>query len=64
MIRRKTNYKVKYLGEETIDLKPGEIYQCTAEVFDDDNNNELHDLAIIDDSGEDYLYDPEEFKRV
>lgn len=62
MERRKINYKVIYKGEETIDLEPGEVYECVAEVYDEDD--QLHDLAIIDDSGEDYLYDPEDFEKV
>lgn len=64
MVRRKTNYRVMYNGEETIDLKPGKVYQCIAEVYDEENNNELNDLAIVDESGEDYLYDPEDFEKV
>lgn len=62
MVRRKVDYKVRYKGEETIDLEPGQIYLCVAEVYEDDNT--LHDLAVIDDSGEDYLYDPIDFERV
>lgn len=62
MTRRKVNYKVRYTGEETIDLKPDKIYECIAEVYDE--NNELHDLAVIDDSQEDYLYDPDSFELI
>ncbi len=54
-------YHVKYTGEETVDLTPGIIYECIAECYWNDN---LHDLRIIDESGEDYLYNPEDFKKV
>ena len=62
MERRKVNYKVKYIGEEMDDLITGKIYDCIAEVYDEDN--QLHDLAVIDESEEDYLYDPEDFEKV
>lgn len=62
MERRKVNYKVIYKGEETDELIPGKIYNCTAEVYDEEN--QLHDLAIVDESEEDYLYDPEDFEKV
>lgn len=62
MVRRKVNFKAIYKGEETIDLEPGKVYTCVAEVYDD--KNQLHDYAIVDDSGEDYLYDPSEFEKV
>lgn len=61
MVRRKVNYKVIYQGEETIDLEPGTTYECVAEVYD---GAKLHDLAVIDGSGEDYLYEPDVFKRL
>lgn len=54
-------YRVKYMGEETVDLIPGEIYDCIAECYFDDV---LNDLRIIDGSGEDYLYSPEDFKKL
>lgn len=62
MERRKVNYKVIYKGEETDDLIPGKIYNCIAEVYDEEN--QLHDLAVIDESEEDYLYEPEDFEKV
>ena len=54
-------YRVKYTGKETVDLEPGEIYDCIAECYFDDV---LHDLRIIDGSEEDYLYSPEDFEKV
>ena len=59
MTRKYVNYNVIYKGLETIDLEPGKVYKCVAEVYDE--NNQLHDLAIIDESGEDYLYSPDDF---
>ncbi len=61
MERRKVDYEVIYRGEETVDLEPGKKYKCVAEVYDEDNK--LHDLAVIDESDEDYLYDPEDFEK-
>ena len=61
-IKEKTvKYQVKYIGKETADLTPGKIYNCIAECY---WNNDLHDLRIIDESEEDYLYTPEDFKKV
>ena len=60
MERRKIDYNVIYKGLETIDLEPLKVYKCVAEVYDE--NNKLHDLAIIDESGEDYLYSPDDFE--
>lgn len=62
MDRIKVNYTVIYKGDETLDLTPGEKYECIGEVYTKDG--ELHDLAIIDESGEDYLYDPDDFEKV
>ena len=62
MERRKVDYEVIYRGEETDDLEPGKKYKCVAEVYDEDYK--LHDLAVIDESEEDYLYDPEDFEKV
>ena len=62
MERRKIKYKVIYRGAETDELITGKVYDCVAEVYDEDNK--LHDLAVIDESDEDYLYDPEDFERV
>jgi hypothetical protein len=61
MERRKVNYKVIYKGEETDDSITGKVYECIAEVYDEEN--QLHDLAVIDESEEDYLYDPEDFEK-
>lgn len=61
MERRKVNYKVIYKGEETDDIITGKVYECIAEVYDEEN--QLHDLAVIDESEEDYLYDPEDFEK-
>ena len=60
MKRIKVNYNVIYKGLATIDLDPEKAYKCVAEVYDE--NNKLHDLAIIDESGEDYLYSPDDFE--
>ncbi len=61
MERRTVNYEVIYMGEETTDLEPGKKYKCVAELYE---NGNLHDLAVIDDSEEDYLYNPEDFKKI
>lgn len=64
MERRKVTYEVIYNGKaepKTVDIIPGKRYKCIAEVYDGKN---LHDLAIIDESEEDYLYDPEDFKKI
>ena len=61
MERRKVDYLVIYRGEETIDLEPGKAYRCIGEVYDEDGN--LHDYAVIDDSEEDYLYSPDLFDK-
>lgn len=48
--------KLKYIGESfgAVSLTNGEIYECIGiEEFPDG-----FDLRIIDDSGEDYIYDP------
>ena len=58
----KVNYFVKYIGKSNPDIKNGEVYQCIGEWYDE--KKQLHDLAVIDDSGEDYLYSPKVFERV
>ncbi len=60
MERIEVDYEVIYTGEETTDLEPGQKYRCVGEVYE---NGKLHDLAVIDESEEDYLYDPEDFKK-
>lgn len=58
---KSVKYQVKYIGEETADLTPGSIYKCIAECY---WNNNLHDIKVIDESEEDYLYSPEDFEKI
>ena len=58
----KVNYFVKYIGKSNSDIENGEVYQCIGEWYDE--KKQLHDLAVIDDSGEDYLYSPKVFEKV
>ena len=57
----KVNYKVKYIGEQTLDLTPGQIYQCIAEITEDFQKGYL---GIIDESGDSYVYSPSMFEKV
>ena len=57
----RVNYLVKYTGVSNPDIKNGKVYKCIAEWYDE--KNQLHDLAVVDDSGEDYLYSPKAFEK-
>ena len=58
----RVDYLVKYTGVSNPDIENGKVYKCIAEWYDE--KNQLHDLAVIDDSGEDYLYSPKVFEKV
>lgn len=47
----RVDYLVKYTGVSNPDIKNGKVYKCIAEWYDE--KNQLHDLAVVDDSGED-----------
>ncbi|MBR0317707.1 MAG: hypothetical protein IJQ86_00295 [Spirochaetia bacterium] len=53
--------KVRYIGEEQVDLRPGKIYDCLEIVKDKDIEGHMR---IVDESGEDYYYSPENFEIV
>ncbi len=48
--------KIKYIGERIVDIIPGNIY----EVLSIEHNW----YRIVDESGEDYLYEPSPFEIV
>ena len=58
---KKADFKVKYIGEETLDLTPGQIYQCVSIVTEEFQKGFL---GVIDESGESYIYSPKLFERV
>lgn len=58
---RKVDYKVKYIGEEDIDITPGKIYKCVEEAY---LNGELLSLGIIDETKKEYQYSPEAFVKM
>lgn len=58
---RRLNKKMKYKGPETMDLTPGETYQCIGEITE---GPQTGFLFIIDESGEDYIYSPEDFEEI
>ena len=57
----RVDYLVKYTGVSNPDIKNDKVYKCIAEWYDE--KNQLHDLAVVDDSGEDYLYSPKVFEK-
>lgn len=56
------NYKVKYHGPESIDLIPGDIYECIAERYTKDGR--LMHRGIIDRSDDSYWYGATSFERI
>lgn len=58
---KKVDYKVKYKGEEDTDIIQGKTYQCIEEAYLD---GELFSLGIIDETGEDYQYNPADFEKL
>ncbi|WP_406032669.1 hypothetical protein [Treponema saccharophilum] len=59
--RKKVNYKVRYIGEMTLSLTPGGIYQCVAEITEPALKGYL---GVIDESGDSYVYSPKLFVKV
>ena len=59
--RQTVNYKVRFLGEDQVDLRHNGVYDCIAECFCD---GKLEDIAVVDLSGEDYMYNPKHFEKV
>ncbi len=59
---RDVNYKVKYYGSESIDLIPGDIYECVAERYTEDGR--LRNRGVIDRSGDSYWYGAKDFERI
>lgn len=59
---RDVNYKVKYHGPESIDLIPGDIYECIVERYDEDGK--LESRGIIDRSDDSYWYGATSFERI
>lgn len=62
MEEKKVNYKVRYRGDDQLEIKKGKIYTCVAEWYDEDGK--LDTLSVIDDTKEDYLYEPILFEKV
>lgn len=62
MERKTVDYKVKYIGPTYDEIIHGKIYRCIAEWYDE--NGKLHDLSVIDESREDYLYFPTAFEGI
>ena len=62
MTRKPVDYYVWYRGKETPDIKPGFIYHCIAEWYD--QNGRLDSLSVVDRTGEDYIYFIEECEKV
>ncbi len=61
MITKKVNYKVRYIGEMTLSLTPGGIYQCIGEIIEPPQKGYL---GVIDESGDSYVYSPKLFVKV
>ena len=59
---RDVNYKVRFIGPETTDLIPGDIYECIAERYDEDGI--LESRGIIDRSDDSYWYRATAFERI
>lgn len=61
MIIKKVSYKVKYIGEMTLSLTPGNIYECVGEIIEPPQKGYL---GIIDESGDSYVYSPKLFEKI
>lgn len=54
-------FKVRYLGEEKSGLIPGKIYSCLE--YSKEKNHENY-MRVIDESGEAYIYCPDDFEVI
>lgn len=59
---KKLNYKARYIGPETLDITPGEIYQVIGEIIEPEGQAGY--LGVIDESGDSYVYHPSLFEKV
>lgn len=62
MTRKPVDYKVRYTGGDMIDITHGHEYRCIAEWYDE--SGVLDSYSVIDESGEDYIYDFDEIEKV
>lgn len=62
MIEKKVNYKVRYTGGDTPDIKHNGIYICTAEWYDEDGDFDSY--SVIDDTGIACIYDWDQIEKV
>ena len=62
MVKKKVSYKVRYIKPNWSDLHQGEIYDCVGEWYYEDGR--LESLAIIDSSGDEYMFSPNIFEVV
>ena len=57
----RTLYKIRYVGENCDFFEPNKIYLCVGEIVEGPQKGSLF---VINEMGEDYLYDSEKFERV
>lgn len=62
MVKKKVNYRVRYIKHSWSDLHEGEIYDCVGEWYDEDGRQES--LAVIDSSGDEYMFEPQLFEVI
>ena len=61
-IKKKTNYLVRYIKPSWSDLHEGEIYECVGEWYNE--MGVLDKLAVIDSSGDEYMFSPNIFEVI
>ena len=62
MTRKDVNYDVIYIGETYDDAEHGKTYKCIAEWYD--SEGKFDSISMIDETGEDYIYDVSDFKKL
>lgn len=58
---KRVDYEVIYTGENCVSFDHGKKYKCIGEITDDFQKGFL---IIIDETGEDYIFSPKNFKKV
>ena len=64
MKRKPVKYAVKYLGDDRMDIRKNEIYDCIAELYGDEKTDKPFYLSVIDRSGDSCIYPFSDFRKV